>query len=194
MNKMMYQLKERTFVNHSRTEIYPEGHPAAAHLLGPAGYLIPREYAVELGLLEVQDDSVGSGEDNQNGTAEGVEPDAAVSEGESSNGNEGQPDEGANGSGEQDEKAAQPYEDKSLAPQENKGQNPFSHIKDRHPIGSTQYNTTMTVLNNAGVDPEQLPNMLDADLLDIDGISRNRLELIRAHFPAEESNGDTVDS
>lgn len=196
MNKMMYQLKERTFVNDARDTVYPEGHEEAAHLLGPAGYLIPRAYAIQLGLLEESNENE-SREDVSAGTSEGVEQASTGREEETNanvdGGTESESDAGVDDRG-QGRKALEPQEDKSLKPQENKAQNPFIYKKELYPEGSQQYNTVMTILQQNNIEQEHLPFMLDADILAIDGISRNRLELIRAHFPAEESNGPADDS
>lgn len=93
-----------------------------------------------------------------------------------------------------EDKVQEKGEDKSQSPSEDKSQSPAENKGQKYDEGSTQYQTTMTILLNNDVDLDHLPNMLDADLLAIDGISRTRLQLIRDHFPAEDTDGDSDNS
>lgn len=165
----MYQLKDKTFVNASRTKVVPETSPEAAFLLGPKGHLIDAAYAEDLGLVRKAQSPV-------------------------------------------EDKAQSPVEDKSVAPEEDK--EPVQEeesVEEGEPVEETdepdidlsnlddaersEVLRTLTIVKNHGHSFSHIPNMLDAELLDIDGISTTRLRTLRKYFPpVSEEDADTAES
>lgn len=195
--KEVYRLTERTFLNKTKTKAVNELSSEAAFLLGPAGHIISNAYAEQIGLLNLkqeEEDESPDDDDEEFGATDSYdrgqeEAEETVEDLLSENGNgdnarsDGSEDAGTGG---EQSKAARPDEDKSQHPEENKG---VTYV-----ALNRQLKSALTILENKGILIDVIPNMTDAELLDVEGISLPRLQLIREQYPSEDNDAVDDDS